>query len=193
MKIYDISKELFSTPVYPGDPAPGRTPFLEIEKGAVCNLTVLTMGSHNGTHLDAPKHFCREKGGVDTISLDKCMGMCKVAALEGEVGRGELEKLLADGTRKLLLKGEILLTPECAQVMAEKRLDLIGVEGQTVGEGEGQILVHRILLSAEVVILEGLVLKDITPGSYFLAAQPLKMEGLDGSPVRPVLLDIHEG
>ena len=72
-QIYDIGKELFSTPAYPGDPVPCKTPFLEIKKGDVCNLTVITMGSHNGTHLDAPKHFCPDKGGVDTIPLAKCI------------------------------------------------------------------------------------------------------------------------
>lgn len=60
----------------------------------------------------------------------------------------------------------------------------------TVGEGEGQKEVHKILLGKDVVILEGLVLKQVLPGTYFLAAQPLKMEGLDGSPVRPVLIPL---
>lgn len=189
IKIYDIGKELFSTPVYPGDPAPQKTPFLEIEKGDVCNLTVITMGSHNGTHLDAPKHFCKGKGGVDTIPLKKCVGECKVAELSGKVTGEKMEELLEDGTKRLLIKGEILLTPESAKVMAERNLDLIGVEDQTVGEGEGQKIIHRTLLGAEVVILEGLVLTEVKPGSYFLAAQPLKWEGLDGSPVRPILLE----
>lgn len=192
LKIYDIGKELFSTPAYPGDPKPEKTPFLEIEKGAVCNLTVISMGSHNGTHLDAPKHFCKGKGGVDTIPLNKCMGTCKVAELSGEVTKERMEELLADGTRKLPIKGEILLTPESAEVMADRKLDLIGVEDQTVGAGESQKIIHKILLGAEVVILEGLVLKEVNPGNYFLAAQPLKMEGLDGSPVRPVLMENFE-
>lgn len=187
-EIYDIGKELFSTPVYPGDPAPKKTPFLEIEKGDDCNLTVITMGSHNGTHLDAPKHFCRGKGGVDTIPLKKCVGECKVVKFSGELTKEKMEALLADGTKKLLIKGDILLTPEAAEVMAERKLDLIGVEDQTVGAGEGQKTVHRTLLGAEVVILEGLVLTEVEPGSYFLAAQPLKLEGLDGSPVRPILI-----
>ena len=165
MKIYDISKELFSSSVYPGDPAPEKELFYSTKEGDVCNLTRLTLGSHNGTHLDAPRHFFQEKHGADQI-----------------------RKLLEPDTRKLLIKGEILLTPEAAQVMAERKLDLIGVEGQTVGEGETQISIHRILLEAEVVILEGILLEEVTPGYYFLAAQPLKMEGLDGSPVRPVLL-----
>ena len=188
MKIYDISKELFSSSVYPGDPAPEKELFYSTKEGDVCNLTRLTLGSHNGTHLDAPRHFFQEKHGADQIPLEKTIGRCKVAELSGTVSADQIRKLLEPDTRKLLIKGEILLTPEAAQVMAERKLDLIGVEGQTVGEGETQISIHRILLEAEVVILEGILLEEVTPGYYFLAAQPLKMEGLDGSPVRPVLL-----
>lgn len=188
MKIYDISKELFSSTVYPGDPAPEKELFYSTKKSDVCNLTRLTLGSHNGTHLDAPRHFFGEKHGVDRIPLEKTIGRCKVAELSGTVSAKQMGELLDPDTKKLLIKGEILLTPEAAQVMAERKLDLIGVEGQTVGEGETQISIHRILLEAEVVILEGILLDEVTPGYYFLAAQPLKMEGLDGSPVRPVLL-----
>lgn len=186
--LYDIGKELFSTPSYPGDPVPDKKPFLSIENGDICNLTLMTLGSHNGTHLDAPMHFCRGKHGVDGIPLEKTMGDCKVAELSGKVTANAVKELLEDGTRKLLLKGEILLTPEAANVLAEKEIHLLGVESQTVGEGETQISIHQILLGAEIVILEGLVLDQVQPGNYFLAAQPLKLEGVDGSPVRPVLI-----
>lgn len=191
MKYFDISKELFSTSVYPGDPVPKKQPFFEIKKGDGCNLTVITMGSHNGTHLDAPKHFCEGKGGVDTIPLEKCMGNCKVAEIHGEITGEHMKSLLEDGTKKLLLKGDILLTPQAAQVAADEKIHLIGVESQTVGAGEGQTLVHQILLGSEVVILEGLVLEEVDSGRYFLAAQPLKWEDVDGSPVRPVLIDME--
>ena len=188
-RFYDIGKELFSTPVYPGDPAPSKTAFMEIEKGADCNLTILSFGSHNGTHLDAPKHFCKDKHGVDQIPLEKCMGDCKVVRMEGTIGAGDMKDVLADHTRKLLIKGDILLTPESVQVCAEANLDLIGVEGQTVGGPGTQKEVHQILLGAEVVIVEGLVLSEVEEGTYFLAAQPIKMADLDGSPVRPVLIE----
>lgn len=188
-RFHDIGKELFSTLVYPGDPAPSKTPFYEIKKGDDCNLTILSFGSHNGTHLDAPKHFCEGKHGVDQIPLEKCLGECKVIKAEGVIGKEEMEALLADGTKKLLIKGEILLTPESAKVCAEVGLDLIGVESQTVGGKGTQKAVHQTLLSAEIVILEGLVLGEVTQGTYFLSALPMKMEGLDGSPVRPVLIE----
>ena len=103
---------------------------------------------------------------------------------------GYMERMLADGTKKLLVKGDILLTPEAAAVCARAELDLIGVEDQTVGDSETQKEIHRILLGAEIVIVEGLVLKEVPQGEYFLAAEPMKMADLDGSPVRPVLIEI---
>lgn len=187
-KYYDISKELFSSPVYPGDPVPDKKPFKSIADGDSCNLTHLTMGSHSSTHLDAPKHFIPEGIGISEIPLYKTMGMCKLVEAQGVINGEQMNLWLSDGTKKLLIKGDILLTPKAASVMAEKSLDLIGVEGQTVGDDDTQHLIHRILLGAEVVILEGLNLTEPASGNYFLAAQPLKMDGLDGSPARPVLI-----
>ncbi len=106
MKIYDISKELFSSSVYPGDPAPEKELFYSTKEGDVCNLTRLTLGSHNGTHLDAPRHFFQEKHGADQIPLEKTIGRCKVAELSGTVSADQIRKLLEPDTRKLLIKGE---------------------------------------------------------------------------------------
>lgn len=189
-EFFDIAKELFSSPVYPGDPVPEKKPFKSIEGGDSCNLTHLSLGSHCGTHLDAPKHFVPSGVGVSEIPLSKVMGMCKVVEASGPISAQQTREWLSDGTRKLLIKGEILMTPEAAEIMASERLDLIGVEGQTVGADGTQKVIHCTLLGAEVVILEGLDLSLPKPGLYFLASQPLKMEGLDGSPVRPVLMKL---
>ena len=85
---------------------------------------------HIWTHLNT---FVREKGGVDTIPLEKCVGYCKVVEISGVITGKDMERFLADGTKKLLLKGEIFLTPEAARVIADAKIDLIGVESQTVG------------------------------------------------------------
>lgn len=187
-KFYDISQELFSAPVYPGDPKPEKTSFFSIEKGDSCNLTVLTMGSHSGTHLDSPRHFIKNGRDIAALPLEQVMGTCKVVEAFGELSACQIENWLNDGTKKLLIKGEIIVTPASAQAMAYLGLGLLGVEGQTVGKDGTQETVHRILLGAELVILEGLRMSQVPAGTYFLAAQPLKMNGLDGSPVRPVLI-----
>lgn len=187
---YDIARELFSSPVYPGDPVPAKEPFKSIEQGDSCNLTHLTFGSHCSTHMDAPKHFVPDGADISQIPLSKVMGMCKVVEADGAISQEQTREWLSDGTRKLLIKGDILITPEAAEVMADEELELIGVEGQTVGADGTQQVIHCTLLKAEVVILEGLDLSQPKPGVYFLAAQPLKMDGLDGSPVRPVLMKV---
>ncbi len=187
-KFYDIGQELFSAPVYPGDPRPEKKSFLSIEKGDSCNLTVLSMGSHNGTHLDAPRHFIKDGQDAASVPLDHVMGECKVVESSGELSVPQVEHWLTDGTKKLLIKGDILVTEASAQVMVNRHLTLLGVEGQTVGDENTQERIHQILLGTGIVILEGLSMSQVLPGTYFLAAQPLKMAGLDGSPVRPVLI-----
>ena len=187
---FDIAKELFSSPVYPGDPVPEKKPFKSIADGDSCNLTFLSMGSHCGTHLDAPRHFIPNGIDVSQIPLSRMMGMCKVVEASGAISPEQTREWLSDGTKKLLIKGEILMTPKAAEIMAAQALELIGVEGQTVGADGTQKVIHCTLLGAEIVILEGLDLSRPKPGIYFLASQPLKMEGLDGSPVRPVLISI---
>ena len=187
-QFYDITRELFSTAVYPGDPVPQKEPFYSMEKGDPCNLTVLSMGSHTGTHMDAPRHFVRDGKDIAALSLSQVMGDCKVVEAGGALTGQQAGEWLSDGTEKLLIKGEILVTPGFAQATAEHHLALLGVEGQTVGKDGTQQEIHQILLGAETVILEGLTLAQVPPGKYFLAAQPLKMAGLDGSPVRAVLV-----
>lgn len=189
MKIYDISKELFSAPVFPGDPAPSFEKVSDMDSGAVCNLSRLALGSHNGTHMDAPRHFYREGKTVDALDLDKCVGRCKLAALEGKVTAEQINGLLEDGTQRLLLRGEIELTPEAARAMTAYGLLFLGVEGLTVGPMSGPLPVHLELLGKETVILESAALSEVPEGTYFLVSAPLKLGGLDGAPARPLLLD----
>ena len=85
MKIYDITQELFGCVVFPGDPKPEKQAVLRIEEGAVCNLTKVSLCAHNGTHIDAPWHFCRDGKTVEQISLEKFIGKCYVAEAAGEL------------------------------------------------------------------------------------------------------------
>ncbi len=193
MKIYDLSKELFSAAVFPGDPAPGKTPFYTIGPDRPCNVTVLTLGSHNGTHMDAPLHFIAGGKGMDEVSLEKCVGPCAVVEHSGKFGAEDAQKALAGGVKRLLLKGEIELTVEGAEALAKGGLWFLGVEHMTVGTPKTGTDVHRALLSAEIVLLESAVMREVPAGKYFLSSAPLKMAGLDGSPCRPLLIDFEEG
>lgn len=192
MKIYDISRELFSAPVYPGDPAPSMETLLSLRKPHPdsCQLSRLTIGSHNGTHLDAPLHYYKNGMDVSELDLYRCVGPCKVVEGRGEILPKEVEEALKDGTKRLLIKGEsALISRECARAAVRCGLYCLGVEKMTVGLPEDPSEVHQELLGAKVVILESLDLSQVECGNYFLAAQPLKVRGLDGSPIRAILLE----
>lgn len=188
MTIYDISRELFSANVYPGDPAPRREQVLAIGQGAPCNLSKLEMGSHSATHMDAPAHFVADGKGADQIALEQCVGECRVVTLKGQIGAGQLEKVLGRGCKRLLIKGEIELLVDGARALVDGGVQLLGVEGFTVGTPATSPQIHRTLLEREIVIVEALDLSEVLDGEYFLFAVPLKMSGVDGSPCRAILV-----
>ncbi len=180
--LYDITNDLFSAPVYPGDPVPGRAPFKSIGAGDACNLTVLTFGSHAGTHMDAPRHFVADGATIDEVPLARCIGPCRVVTVDRMADAPALAPYLLAVCR-LLLRGCEAITPAAARLCVERGVWLLGLEGQSVGDHE----VHRTLLGAGIPVLEGLCLAQVPDGAYHLMAQPLKLGGLDGAPVRAVL------
>lgn len=199
--IYDISNELFSAKVFPGDPVPEKEPVLSIEKGDVCNLTHLELGSHNGTHMDAPRHFYKNGRAIDELELSKCVGPCTVLEHHGLLTEREIESIAAFSQKRLLIKGDIIITAGAAKALVKYGFLFIGVEGLTVGAPQPEVtvesdlstdppIIHRILLdpSAEIVIAENLNLTQTPVGEYLLVCVPLKIEGLDGAPCRPILI-----
>lgn len=188
MIIYDISKELFSAKVYPGDPVPSKESWLSMERGDICNLTKLSLGSHSGTHMDAPKHFIPNGKTAADVSLKKCVGNCQVVWHNGKIESDFWSERLEKGIDKILIRGNVIIDVKAAEAMVKYGINLIGVEAPTVGDKLCQEQVHRILLGNEIVILENLQLENISEGRYFLAAQPLKIQGIDGSPVRAILI-----
>lgn len=191
MKIYDISQEVFSCSVYPGDSSPEKQTVYSTEEGDLYNLTVFSMCAHNGTHVDAPFHFLHRGKTVDQMDLSHFVGDCYVARHRGNVSAGDAERILAEarGTERILIAGEATVTEEAAEIFARGNLKLLGNEGQTVGPEDAPMQVHLILLKQNIVLLEGIVLKDIPQGHYFLSAAPLNLGGADGAPCRAYLID----
>lgn len=179
----DITQELFAAAVYPGDTPPSYRRVRTAEQDGYM-LTDISMCAHNGTHIDAPAHFIPGGKGADEINLSRCIGRCVVFAAEGQVRAADIENIFAE---RVLFKGRCELTEEAAYLLRERCI-LVGVEGQTVGSDA----VHRILLSAEVVLLEGLRLAGVPVGKYTLVALPLKLGGCDGAPVRALLFETEE-
>ena len=194
MKIYDITQELFSCKVYPGDPKPERKILNATEKGDLYNLTALSMCAHNGTHVDAPFHFLPQGKTVEQLPLETFVGECYVARWDGEVTAEGARQILdkANGAKRLLIAGNATVTLPAAEVFAASGICLLGNESQTVGPEDGPMPVHLCLLEKEIVLLEGIVLTDVPEGRYLLNAAPLNLSGADGAPCRAWLIPVEK-
>ncbi len=190
--------------VYEGDPGVEIAPRLEIARGDTANVSLLSMGSHTGTHVDAPAHFIEGGATVEALPLDSLIGPALVAEVGCErlIGRRDLEPLPLGSQSRLLLKTRnsalwaagdfsrdfVALDLEGARHLTERGLRLIGIDYLSIEafHSPGHP-VHRHLLGAGVVILEGLDLSRVAPGVYELVCLPLPVRGIDGAPCRAVL------
>ena len=195
MKIYDISQEVFSCKVFPGDPAPERKVLCSMDEGALYNLTAFSMCAHNGTHVDAPFHFVNDGKTVNQVCLESFVGMAYVAehhgVLSGDDAASIIEKAKAqnpEAARRILIQGDAVVSAEAAKVFAASGILLLGNESQTVGPEDAPMAVHLILLGADVVLLEGIRLAEVPEGVYLLNAAPLNLAGAEGAPCRAILM-----
>lgn len=193
MKIIDISQEILSCDVYPGDPLPRVKRIMNIENGAEYNLSAFSMCAHNGTHVDAPAHFLKEGKTIEQMPLDAFVGMCYVAHHDGEVDAADAAYILKKAEQagikdKILIAGDAVILASAARIFAEAGIQLIGNESKSVGPEDAPMEVHKILLRKEIVLLEGIRLTDVSEGVYFLSALPLNIAGLEGAPCRAYLI-----
>lgn len=192
-KIIDISQEVFSSNIFPGDPSPSKRSLLSIKKGDVCNLTYFSMCAHNGTHIDVPFHFIEDGKTVDQMPLDPFVGDCFVARHNGDVTAKDAENIMkkardAGAPERILIAGKATVTADAARIFADAGIKLLGNESQTVGPEGGPMQVHLTLLGADVVLLEGIVLENVDEGRCFLSAAPLSLGGCDGAPCRAYII-----
>lgn len=166
-----------------------------MENGDLYNLTAFSMCAHNGTHIDAPFHFLKDGKTVDAIGLEAFVGMAYVAEHHGIVSGNDAaeiikkaEKQNPEAAKRILIKGDAEVSLEAAKIFASAEILLLGNESQTVGPEDAPMEVHLMLLSANVILLEGIRLAEVSEGVYFLNAAPLNLSGADGSPCRALLI-----
>ena len=182
-------------------------PVAQIAQGAPLNLSRLEMGSHTGTHIDAPSHFIPGGATAEQLSLEVFIGPAQVVemACQGGISVADLqEAAIPADTRRLLLKTSnsrlwaqrefspdyTYLLPEAAAWIVERGIRLVGIDYLSVERfGSADFATHITLLSNGVLILEGLDLGAVSPGRYTLVCLPMKLVGGDGAPARTVLLE----
>jgi arylformamidase len=209
MKVYDISLPVQPGMVtWPSHPPVTLQRFRKIEEGERCNVSRLEMCTHAGTHVDAPYHFLKDGNTVEQLSLDDLVGPAQVVVFPDHVDVIDAQLLEAagipPGTERLLCKTRnsglwarkepafdtrfVALGADAADWLIANGIRLIGVDYLSVATyGEVGGSTHLALLGASVVIIEGLDLSGVDPGSYTLVCLPLKLVGSDGAPARAVL------
>src|SRR5262245_24335281 len=185
---------------WPEHPAIIVKAMTQLTPGGVAPVSSLEMGTHTGTHVDAPLHFLLDGAGVDAVPLPNLIGPARVIEIENPsaVTQAELRNHNIGHSERLLFKtlnsqrcwngsefvsDFVALAEDAATYLAELRTLAIGIDYLSAGSPE----VHRTLLGAGVVIIEGLNLSGVNPGEYELICLPLKIAGGDGAPARALL------
>jgi len=201
--IYDLTPPITERlSVWPGDTPPRREVLLEIERGDPVTLSTLHATVHLGAHADAPSHYGRSAAGIEARSLDYYLGPCQVIRVplaRGSVLRPEdlgeriaaPRVLFATGTYpdpEVFNEDFAALSVELVEDLHRQGVKLVGIDTPSVDRFESaELPVHRAILTYDMAILEGLVLKDVPAGLYELIALPLPLVGFDASPVRAIL------
>lgn len=207
MKLIDVSVPIRDAmTVYRGNPPVRIRPAMTLPKDGV-NLSELCLGSHTGTHVDAPRHFIKGGKGIDRLDLERFIGAAWVADLQrvrGGISAADLRQArIPRGSRRILLRTSnsrlwhparsfktdfVYLAPDGADWMVERGVELVGIDYLSIeGYGVHDAPTHKRLLGAGIPIVEGLDLFKVRPGRWQMAAFPLRIENGDAGLTRAVL------
>lgn len=193
LKLIDISTDLITAPLYPGDPAPKVEPLSIIGKdGSDCNMALLTTALHCGTHADAPLHFLSNGAPMIKMPLEAFVGECEVVSVQpGAITGDYVDRFFPRRAERVLIKGggQAYFDVSGAEELACMGIKLIGTDSLSIGTKGAQTAPHKAFLREGAAVLEGLNLEQVTPGKYFLIAPPIKMSYVEASPVRALLID----
>jgi arylformamidase len=205
--IYDVTVPITNTmPVWPSDPPVQLIPNSHVsrDKSHTVRLTAIEMGSHTGTHIDAPYHFVEGGRRLHEIPLEQLTGKATVLdiAAASSIARGDVEQLKLDGVKRVLFKTEnsrhwkdgkfyenfVYLEPEAGQLLVDRGIVLVGIDYLSIDKFKSETHpTHFVLLRKNIVILEGLDLSSVPAGEYDMTALPLNLQDADGAPTRVIL------
>ncbi len=190
---------------WPNDPPVSIRRIHDIEKGATANLSMISMGAHSGTHMDAPLHLIKKGESIDNIPLDTVVGKARVIEirdaesikpaelLRHRIQRGERILFKTENSAHVWQKDEfsedfVFISDAAAEFLVERGVRLIGIDYLSVGSFKyGGSYVHKTLLGAGIWLIEGLNLSNVAPGKYDLICLPLRIVAGDGAPARAIL------
>jgi len=205
--IYDVTVPISNAmPVWPGDPPVQLTPKSHVsrDKTHTVHLTAIEMGSHTGTHMDAPFHMIDGGKRLRDFGVDVLVGPATVVDIPSarSVGRAELEPFNLNGVERVLLKTEnsdhwqdgkfyehfVYLEPDGAQFLVDRGVRLVGIDYLSIDKFQSPSHPsHFVLLKNNTLIIEGLNLKAVPAGRYTMVALPLNLQDADGAPTRVIL------
>lgn len=203
MKIYDISWPLFEGMTTYKDRGVFKCEEPKSWEKDQSRESLITMGSHIGTHIDAPAHFQDKGKTIDQLDLTKLMGPCKVIDLTSvteritaeDLKKHELAPRVLLKTRNSEFKADDTFNPDFiyvdktgAKYLVEQGVVCVGIDYLGIETKQPDHETHQQLFEHEIVIIEGLRLKDIEPGTYFLSCMPLELVGAEAAPARAVLI-----
>ncbi len=193
---------------YPGDTPFSRTLLQTTKNGGTCDLSKLTMSAHSGTHIDTPAHFIPHGRTLDSYGVQEFIFPARVIKINNPqtILPSELTDLDIKPGEALLFKTDNSITGRCknrsftdkfiylslsaAEFCVEKKIKLVGIDYITIEKhGDGTYPVHQVILENDILVLEGVDLSLVPPGSYTLMCLPLKIKGGEASPVRAVLFE----
>jgi arylformamidase len=200
-KWLDVSVPIYAGMVhFPDNPSIEIDTLTHVDRGDLCTVSRLTMGSHTGTHIDAPIHFLPGGSGAEKVPVENLIGPARVIEIKDPhaVKAEELRGHKLGARERLLFKTSnsercwktsqfvpdfVSIAEDAASYLASLNTLAVGIDYLSAGSPE----THRTLLGAGVVIVEGLNLTGISPGRYELLCLPLKILGGDGTPARVLL------
>ena len=204
-KLLDVSVPLAAgLPAFPGNPEFELQPIKRIADGGSSNVSRLVLGTHTGTHVDAPKHFIDDGAGVDGLPLNILIGRARVVEIthRGGIGAKDFEAAGLREDLRILLKTPnsalwnsttfhedyAHVTEDGARYLVEQGVKLVGIDYLSIEQFRRPgAPAHKMLLSNGVIIIEGLNLTEADPGMYEMYCLPLPIAGGDGAPARVVL------
>ena len=200
--MYDVSAPIFNgMAVYKNKEE--KQPEINTTTNGHVTESRLSLDVHTGTHVDAPLHMMNDGATFESINQEDLVGKAKVidvTNVKGAISDKDIESEDIQEGDFILFKSQnsfeeefnfdfVFVGEDAARYLAERNIRGVGVDGLGIERSQPEHPTHRSLFEKDVIIMEGLRLKDVAAGEYFMVAAPLKLQGTDASPARVLLFE----